>query len=243
MLGADSPDKRRPRTRLSHHHRRLTFLTLRRGGLHFQRATAGRISARQSFEFLSPDRAMKKALCRGFPWLIMTGRTSSDVREVPQVKGNLLYVKLSNEPALLHGGIDEGGEKGMRLEGPGLEFGMKLYANEPNMVRNLYDFRKQAVRGEASEAEAGSLQLVAVLHVHFETMPMAFGNPGSAIDRRNPTILCKKGFIGTQPHRAAEIAAFSAQLQLVPLHPFRHQSDHRLGCRTEFSRTRFLDTH
>src|SRR5215216_5529369 len=74
-------------------------------------------------------------------------------------------------------------------------------------------------------------------------MPMAFGNPGSAIDRRNPAVLRKKGFVRTQSHRASEVAAFPTQLQFVSLHPLRHQSDHRLAGGTEFGRARILNAH
>ena len=50
-----------------------------------------------------------------------------------------------NQTALLHGGFDEAGEQGMRLEWAALEFGMELHADEPGMVWSLYDFGQLAI--------------------------------------------------------------------------------------------------
>src|SRR5687768_8754710 len=100
----------------------------------------------------------------------------------------------------------------MWLKRPGLELGMKLHADEPNVFRDLHDFRKQAIRGEAGEAQTGSFKLVAVFHVHLVTVPVTLGNPGCAIYRRDPAVLCKERFISTKPHCAAQIAALPTQL-------------------------------
>ncbi len=52
---------------------------------------------------------------------------------------------------------------------------------------------------------------------------------------------CEHGRIGAEPHGAAEVAAGSALLQLVALHPFGHQADHRIGGGAELRRVRILD--
>ena len=44
-----------------------------------------------------------------------------------------------------------------------------------------------------------------------------------------------------KPHRAAEIAARRALLQLVAAHPLRHHADHRLAGLAELRRARILD--
>src|SRR2546429_4824217 len=47
-----------------------------------------------------------------------------------------------NQPRLVEGGLDEGGEQRVRLERPPFEPGIELYAREPKVVRNLADFRQ-----------------------------------------------------------------------------------------------------
>jgi hypothetical protein len=47
-----------------------------------------------------------------------------------------------HQPRLLHGGVDEGGEERVRLEGPRLQLWVELHADEPGMVRDLDDLRQ-----------------------------------------------------------------------------------------------------
>jgi hypothetical protein len=51
----------------------------------------------------------------------------------------LLNLKITGK-----GGLYEAGKKRMWLVGLGLEFRMKLYANEPRMVFDLHDFDQVA---------------------------------------------------------------------------------------------------
>ena len=44
----------------------------------------------------------------------------------------------------------------MRFEGPRLQFGVELHADEPGVVRDLDDLRQQAVRAHAGEDQAGA---------------------------------------------------------------------------------------
>src|SRR5262249_33699921 len=71
------------------------------------------------------------------------------------------------------------------------------------------------------------------------------GAPGKlrfgGVSLRWPAAALKDRRIGAEAHGAAEIAMQTARLELVALHPLGHQSDHRLGSRTEFGRVCFLD--
>src|SRR3989337_2723937 len=91
---------------------------------------------------------------------------------------------------------------------------------------------------EPREAQARGFELVAVAHVHLVAVAVTLGDVGRAVDLGDIAALGEHGLVGAEPHRAAEIAVRLAQLQLVALHPFGHQSNHRLAGRAELGRTR-----
>src|SRR5262249_6534514 len=71
---------------------------------------------------------------------------------------------------------------------------------------------------------------------------VALGNLGcTVVNLRYPAAALKNRRIGAKPHGAAEIAMHTAGLEFVAFHPLGHQSDHRLGSRTEFGGVCFLD--
>src|SRR5262245_64969890 len=73
-------------------------------------------------------------------------------------------------------------------------------------------------------------------------MAVAPGNLGRVmVEPRYPAAALEHGRIGAEPHGAAEIAVDAALLQLVALHPFGHQPDHRLGRGAELGRVGLLD--
>src|SRR5581483_5035129 len=56
------------------------------------------------------------------------------------------------------------------------------------------------------------------------------------VDRGDPALWIEYRRIGTEPHRAAEVAVGLALLDLVAAQPFGHQADHRVLARTELAR-------
>ena len=54
-----------------------------------------------------------------------------------------------------HAGANESGEKRVRRERFGFEFGMKLAADEPRVIRNLDNLHIDAIGRAAGDAEAG----------------------------------------------------------------------------------------
>ena len=57
---------------------------------------------------------------------------------------------------VIEGGADEGGEKRMRLERLGFEFGVELAAEEPGVVWGFDDFDVVFVWGAAGDLKAGA---------------------------------------------------------------------------------------
>src|SRR5262249_13673142 len=81
-----------------------------------------------------------------------------------------------------------------------------------------------------------------VAGIDLVAVAVALGNLGCAVvNLRYPAAALKDRRIGAEAHGAAEIAVHTARLEFVALHPLGHQSDHRLGSRTEFGRVCFLD--
>src|SRR5215813_4316166 len=81
-----------------------------------------------------------------------------------------------------------------------------------------------------------------VAGIHLVAVAVALRNLGRAVvDPRYPAAALENRRIGAEAHGAAEIAVDTASLELVALHPLRHQTDHRFGGPTEFGRVRLLD--
>src|SRR5262245_16691330 len=81
------------------------------------------------------------------------------------------------------------------------------------------------------------LQAVLVGGVDLVAMAVALGNLGrAAIDLRDPAAALEHGWIGAEPHRAAEVAVLRTPLELVAPEPLRHQLVQRLRRRPEFGR-------
>src|ERR1700686_696452 len=100
---------------------------------------------------------------------------------------------------------------------------MKLYADVPGMVLAFDDFRQDAVRGHAAEPDPGLPEPTLLRSVHFIAMAVALGDFSSPVDLRHLAARLQHGRIGAEPHGAAEVAAGTALLQLVTLHPLGHQ--------------------
>ena len=54
-----------------------------------------------------------------------------------------------NQPTVMYGRFDIGGEERVRFERLRFQFRMKLHADEPRMVRNLDDFRQLPIGRKA----------------------------------------------------------------------------------------------
>src|SRR6202023_1105347 len=70
---------------------------------------------------------------------------------------------------------------------------------------------------------------------------VALGNLGGAVDAPGLAAAQEDRRIGAEPHGAAEVAVAAAPVQLVALHPFGHQADHRLGSEADLGRIGFPD--
>ena len=99
---------------------------------------------------------------------------------------------------------------------------MELYADKPGMVRALDDFRKAAVRGQAGEAHAGFLQLLAEGDIHLIAMTVPLGYLGIAVEPLGERPLLEESGIGPQPHGAAKIILGTALLSPVAGRPLGH---------------------
>src|SRR5262249_43469056 len=100
----------------------------------------------------------------------------------------------------------------------------------------------QPIRRHTGKAHAVLLEPSAVAGIDLVAVAMAlrdFARP--AVDFRHPAAALEHCRIGAEPHGAAEVALHAAPLQLVALHPFRHQPDDGFGRGPEFGRVRVLD--
>src|ERR671912_1771669 len=148
----------------------------------------------------------------------------------------------SNQPALLHGRVDEAPEQGVRFEGTRFQLRVILDADEPGMVLVFHDLRQNPVWRHAREAQALRLQLVPVGHVDLVAVPVALGDFRAAIDLRHLAALLQRGLERAEAHGAAEIAACRALLQFVAAQPLGEKAHHRLGGRAEFGGAGVLDS-
>src|SRR5579875_127482 len=146
-----------------------------------------------------------------------------------------------NQPALLYRRLDERGEQRMRIEGLGFELGVELDADEPGMVGELDDLGQLAVGRHAGEPHPGLLELRLVVDVDLVSVAVALADLGGAVDRGHARPGHEPRRIGAEAHGAAEIAVGLALLELVALHPFGHQADHRLGAGPELGRARAVE--
>ena len=93
----------------------------------------------------------------------------------------------------------------MRLVRTGLEFRMELYADEPRMARQFYDFHQLAIWRNTSQLQAAFCELTAECVVQFKPVTMAFINQFFAINRANLCTIGQLTRIQTQPHRTTEV--------------------------------------
>src|SRR4051794_23096158 len=77
----------------------------------------------------------------------------------------LLFLRLSDQPAVFQRRSDETREERMRLERAALELRVKLDADKPPMVGTLDDFGEFAVGRHAGKDQARSFELVAIMDV------------------------------------------------------------------------------
>src|SRR5579875_162893 len=117
--------------------------------------------------------------------------------------------------AIFDAGSDEGGEERVGREGLGLEFGMKLAADEPGMVGNFDDFDVHAVGSFAGDAEAGSGQRLFVIAIEFVAMAMTLGNFGLAVGFGGERAGLEFAGPGAKPHGAAHFVHAEKLAQLV----------------------------
>src|SRR5712692_8246666 len=116
----------------------------------------------------------------------------------------------------------------MRLEWPRLELRMKLHADEPGMILILDHLGQESIGRHAGKPHAVLLEPVLIAGIDLIAVAVALGNLDGAIYFAYPTAALEEREIGAEPHRAAEIVVDAANLELVSLHPFRHQADHRM---------------
>src|SRR6476619_5994411 len=129
----------------------------------------------------------------------------------------------------------------MRIERAALQLRMELDADEPWVVRTLDDLRQTAVRRHSGEDQTALLQRILVVAVHLVAVTVALANLVLAVDAADDAVAVELGRIGTQPHGAAEVAAFRAGLQAFGAHPFSDQADYRFRRRAKFGRRGFAD--
>jgi hypothetical protein len=78
--------------------------------------------------------------------------------------------------------LDESGEQRVRVHWARLEFGVKLTAKEPRMVRKLYHLNQGTVRGQSAAAHAVLLESIPVGVVDLVAVPMTFADLIGSID-------------------------------------------------------------
>src|SRR5215472_7565983 len=118
---------------------------------------------------------------------------------------------------------------------------MELHADEPAMAGQLDDFRQLAIGRHAGEEEPRILELAPVVDVDLVAMAMALADLRRTIDRGHLAARLQHRLIGAEAHRAAEIAARLALLELVATHPFGHEADDGIAARTELGAARLLE--
>src|SRR5262249_16501702 len=124
-------------------------------------------------------------------------------------RGNIVFSSspaTSHQPALLHGGLDEGGEQRVRSEWAGLQLGMALHADEPGMVGIFDNLRQAPTRRHAAEMHAALLEPPLVGSVDLVAVAVALGNVPAAVNAGDPASWREMRRIGAKPHCAAEIA-------------------------------------
>src|SRR5207237_8109902 len=80
------------------------------------------------------------------------------------------------QTTLVHRGSDEGREEGMGRQRSRFQLGVKLYADEPRVIRNLHDLRQSPVRRPTRNDESVLGKLARVAGVHFVAMTVAFAD-------------------------------------------------------------------
>src|SRR5689334_23299826 len=118
---------------------------------------------------------------------------------------------------------------------------MILHADEPGMVDIFDGLRKDAIRRQAGEADAVLGEAVAIIDVDLVAVAVALRDFICPANVRDAAAALDEYGLGTEPHGAAEVALGAPPLELVALHPFRHQPDHRILCRTELGRAGMLE--
>ena len=109
------------------------------------------------------------------------------------------------------------------------------------MIGPFDDFGQQTIRRHARKHQPARFERGAVGGVDFVAVAVAFADRGLAIDRRDMAVAIQPRFIGAQPHRAAQIAAFGAGFQAFGGHPFGDNAHNRLIHRAEFGRASRCD--
>src|SRR5581483_3351541 len=129
----------------------------------------------------------------------------------------------------------------MRRERPRFQLRMELHPDKPGMIVVFDNLRQDAVRRHAGEPHAALLEAALVGGVDLIAMPVTFRYFGRPVNLGDVAAAAEQCRIGTEPHRAAEIAAGSALLELVALEPLRHEPDDRFARRGKLGRIGFLD--
>src|SRR5579875_433776 len=160
---------------------------------------------------------------------------STKGRWLPIATSPTATVRRSDKARLLHRRLDEPGEERVRREGLRFQLGMVLHADEPGVVGILDRLGQHAVGREAGEHHARALERLAEMDVDLVAVAVTLADLRRiVIEPADQRVLAEHRGIGAEPHRAAEIAAFGAALDLVAPRPFGEQPHHRRGARAEF---------
>src|SRR5664279_3168938 len=93
-------------------------------------------------------------------------------------------------------GPDECREERMRVQGPALELGVELAAQEEGVVLQFHDLHEDAVGAHAREYQALVLQGLLVLVVELVAMSMPLADLGGAVGFGGLAVRCEATGIG-----------------------------------------------
>src|SRR2546423_12033823 len=85
------------------------------------------------------------------------------------------------------------------------------------------------------------LEPILVAGIDLIAVAVALRNLARSIDFAHPAAALEHGRIGAQAHRAAEVVMNAANLNVISLHPLRHQSYDRMGGVAELAGIRVID--
>ena len=153
---------------------------------------------------------------------------------ISRIRGAAFRADAQAVMAILEAGANERSEERMRRKRLGFEFGMKLAAEEPGVVRHFHDFDVHAVGSFSCDAESGARERLFVLAIEFVAVAMALGNFECAVGSVREGSRLEFAWPRAQAHGAAHFIHAEQFAQFIN-HAMRR-------LRIEFSAVRLLQS-